>query len=522
MILKRNQLFQFERRIQDIPLPIIVWCCVTASVLFAIRVMGAQNGWITDDSVLYLEVARLFSIGQWKAGLRLYNWPLYPALIQTVNTITGLGLQTSAQCLAVFLFALTTYYFCSLIVLCGGDRQAVVFGTLILLGSPYIVGDVLPMLIRDHGFWAFFLAGLNYFIRFCQTGQLYMSLLWQSSMILAALFRVEGFVFVALLPLSLLVNHRLEPRRLFARLLSCYFLSISILILSLIAVALQIVNVESLGRLKDLINPDIYLHLLEKLETRADVMAKQVLGEFLDDYAITSLLTALFLILIAKTLASTGWATIALWLIEHRKNYTSIHPVTKVILFWAIGIASINAVFILLKEFVLSGRYIISISLILMVIASIGVQHSFLKLKNQLHRDRLETFILSGAALLLMFNLIHNLMPMKPGYNYEQEAVEWVKQQTAESDKVFYVSPRARFYAGAAFSGRDYDYAEQVEKAIQTKTIYEYDYLVINLNRDQNEQQLLEQLPEYQMVKVFEGVKGRKKIFIFIRKDRSL
>jgi len=511
-----------KHRLENVSLSTLIWFCVIAAALLAVTVIDAQNGWITDDSVLYLEVARLFSIGQWEAGFRLYNWPLYPALIQTVHKITGLGLQASAQCLQVLFFAVTSYYFCTLVVLAGGDRLAVASGTLILLSAPYIVGDVLPMLIRDQGFWAFFLAGLTYFIRFFQAGKFHLSLLWQSSMIFAALFRIEGIAFLALIPLSLLMNSALRIRSRCAQLLCSYSMTLALLLLSVVAVGMQIVSVESMGRLKDLLDPKVYLELFEKFDVRAEVMASQVLGGFLDDYALVSLLITLLLILVVKTLAATGCATLALVFLEFRKNFVDITPAVKSVLLWTVGIALLNAIFVLLKDFVLSGRYVITISFILMAIAAIGMENSIAGLKNTSNRARLENIVLCGVVLLLIFNLIHNLMPMRPGYNYEQEAVAWVKKQTSQKDKVFYVSPRARFYAGANFSGRGSDHWQQVNDAIQAKAIHQYDYLVINIKDKEQEQELLMQLPEYQIAKVFEGVKGRKKMVILTRKSKQV
>lgn len=520
MILNRINNLKLKHWLEDISLSTLIWFCVIAAALMAVRVISAQNGWITDDSVLYLEVARLFSVGQWEAGFQLYNWPLYPALIQAVHKLTGLGLQASAQCLVVLFFAVTSYYFCNLIVLAGGGRVAVASGTLILLSAPYIVGDVLPMLIRDQGFWALFLAGLTYFIRFYQTGRFHQALLWQFSMILAALFRIEGIAFLVLLPLSNLTNPALGLRHRCVRLLSSYSLTLTLAILSLIAIGMQFVNVESIGRLKDLVQPDIYLQMFEKFLDRAEAMGSQVLGEFLDDYAFVGLLITLFLILIGKTLAATGWATLALVFLGFRNKFAAITPEFKTIFLWTMGIALLNALFVLFKDFVLSGRYVISISFILMVIATIVIGRSVAEVEPKSKRGRLETVVLSGAGLLLIFNLIHNLMPMQPGYNYEQEAVAWVKKLTTEKDKVFYVSPRARFYAGAEFAGRDYDYSQQVTNAIETKAIHRYDYLVINFKHKQQEQELLMQLPEYQVVKVFEGVNGRKRMVILTRRNR--
>ncbi|MGZ9002091.1 MAG: hypothetical protein ACXW1T_13365, partial [Methylophilus sp.] len=80
-------------------------------IVIACQVIYIQHGWINDDSVLYFEMARLFSLGEWKQGIALFNWPLYPALISIVHQLTHLSIQTSAQILDVIFFAITTYSF---------------------------------------------------------------------------------------------------------------------------------------------------------------------------------------------------------------------------------------------------------------------------------------------------------------------------------------------------------------------------------------------------------------------------
>lgn len=519
MILNQIKPLHLLPRLENVSPQTLRLFCAGIAVLIAMRVIQAQNGWITDDSVLYLEVARLFSIGQWEAGFKLYNWPLYPALIQGVHEITGLGLQASAQSLVLLFFGLTSYYFSTLIILCGGGRLAVAYGTLILVSSTYIVGDILPMLIRDQGFWAFFLAALTYFIRFYQTGKLMASILWQLSIAIAALFRIEGITFLALLPFSLLMDRTIGIKTRLARLLSAHFLTISILMLSLIAMVTQMINLDSIGRLEVLIAPQTYAAFFETFSNSAGAMATHVLGPFLEDYAAASLLLSLFFIVIAKIFGASGLVTIALVFQGFRERFLGISPAGKSILGWAAAIALLNMLFILTKEFILSGRYVIPLSFILMTIAAIVMANLFPLKREHLSKDRIKTRILIGLILFLTLNLIHNLLPVRPGHNYEQEAVAWIKKQTPDNSKVFYVSPRARYFAGKEFSGRGYDYWEQVTGAIQDGTIYKYDYLVINISRKhpEHEHELLLRLPEYKLVKVFQGVKGRKKMIILTR-----
>src|SRR3990167_6861059 len=132
------------------------WLFVISAALLAWRIAYIQQGWVNDDSVLYFEVARLFSIGEWKQGFALYNWPLYPAIISLLHKTTGGDFQFIAQILNVLFFTLATYSFTQIIRLAGGNKLTMFCGVLLLFSTPYIVGNVLGMLLRDEGFWAFF------------------------------------------------------------------------------------------------------------------------------------------------------------------------------------------------------------------------------------------------------------------------------------------------------------------------------------------------------------------------------
>lgn len=227
------------------------WLFTFLSILVAWRVIYIQQGWINDDSVLYFEVARLFSIGEWKQGLALYNWPLYPVIIAVIHQATHIGIQRIAQVIDVLFFAITTYSYISLIRLAGGNKTTIFCGVALLFSTPYIVGDVLPMLLRDQGFWAFFLLCLTYFIKFYREPRFQTALLWQVAAIFAVLFRIEAITFLVLLPLVLFTERK--PHRIktwiYANTLSLLaFLSITLIIL-----LHPTAHLTDFGRLNDLV-----------------------------------------------------------------------------------------------------------------------------------------------------------------------------------------------------------------------------------------------------------------------------
>jgi hypothetical protein len=173
----------------------LFWWIVLASMVLAGWMQYIQHGWINPDSVLYFESARLFALGNWQEAVKVFNWPLYSILIAATHKLTTLDIHTSAQLLNVIFFGMATVSFLKIIQLAGGSVRVMLAGTLLLFGGQYLVGDVLEMLMRDEGFWAFYLSSLMFFIRYLQLNKISDALLWQVCIIIATLFRIEAICY---------------------------------------------------------------------------------------------------------------------------------------------------------------------------------------------------------------------------------------------------------------------------------------------------------------------------------------
>ncbi len=133
------------------------------SAFISWQIIYIQHGWVNNDFVIYHEAARLFTLHKWKQGFAVFGWPFYSLLVATVKQMSGLDIFNSAKLLAIVFFAITTYSFLTLIHISSSNKTAIACGALVLFGSSYIVGDVLPMMLRDPGFWAFFTLSLVFY-----------------------------------------------------------------------------------------------------------------------------------------------------------------------------------------------------------------------------------------------------------------------------------------------------------------------------------------------------------------------
>lgn len=500
------------------------------SIAIACQVIYIQHGWINDDSVLYFEMARLFSLGEWKHGITLFNWPFYPALISIVHRLTHLSIQTSAQILDVIFFAITTYSFISLIKLAGGNKTTIACGAFLLLSSPYIVGSVLPMLLRDQGFWAMFLASLVYFIQFYRHQKLSDALLWQVCAILAVLFRIEAITFLACLPFVLFQQHEFSAKQKITHFFKINFISIFALFVIIGTLTIvPSVHLSDFGRLQEAVTifPRMLTNIAQVFKAKANIMGEQVLGHYFADYGMMGVIVTLAGIVIFKIIELISWPVLGIFALSHanRHNCAPTSPMlqdTRIILGWASALVLLNTCMIIASVFVLSGRYIIALGFILLIFAAFHLASLIEIIRTKSVGKRWQKILFFILLALLSFSAVKNLLPKQAGYTYEQDAVAYIKQQQVPDSKVFYITPRSRYFAGVPYAGRDSDRWDYTLKAIADGSIYQYDYLVINLNIDDKfparQKLLAEKLPQYTVAKEFYGYRNKKKIMLFKKK----
>jgi hypothetical protein len=501
-------------------------------LIISCQVIYIQHGWINDDSVLYFEMARLFSVGEWKHGIELFDWPFYPALISIASKLSHLSIQSSAQLLDVIFFSVTTYSFINLIRLAGGNKASIISGTFLLLSSSYIVGDVLPMLLRDQGFWAMYLTSLVYFIRFYRAQKLSDALLWQVCAILAVLFRIEAITFLVCLPLILFKAYDLSLKQKIT-----HYLKLNLIPICLLGLILSIlffsptVHLSDFGRLEEVasIFPRMMTEITAKFSAKATIMGNQVLGDYFSDYGMLGVIVSLASILLIKILGLISWPVIGVFALSCsnsnagqstnilQKDKKDIH----LILYWILTLTLLNATVIIASVFVLSSRYIIASGFIVLIFAAFHLSSLFEEIAKASNKIFLKKIILLLLLAFITYSGVKNLLPKQAGYTFEQDAIAYIKKQSVSNSKVFYVTPRSRYFAGAPYAGRGYDYWDYTKEAIEDRSIYQYSYLVINLDIDdefpERKKILDEKLSQYSVVKEFYGYRNKKKIMIYLK-----
>ena len=507
----------FLARIEKLQSKHLYFILIAFSAILAARIQYIQHGWINPDTVLYFESARLIALGDFKEAVKVFNWPLYSLCMAGVHKLTNLSIHHSAQVLSIVFFAITTTSFVKIIELGGGNKKTMLAGALILFSSLYIVGDVLEMLMRDQGFWACFLSSLVFFIRFKNNNQYRDAFLWQIFAIVATLFRIEAIMYLLFLPVLLLLETKGLWHQKIAHFIKCNFLNIIAGLGIILALSLSNhLSMKHFGRLQEVFSSKLFEELTHHLLTKGQIMSEQVLGKYLEEFAVIGLLLTFIYVMIVKAITTTGIINCMLAAYSTTQKKLIKPQVTSVLKATAI-IATITTGLIITKVFVLSSRYVVALAFVLMIPAAFQLG----KLLTQYSQNKIQNKQLVMAIhLILIFMLgsvIKNVWPKAEGYNYMQDAVAWVKANNPNHDPVFYNETRMRYYAGEKYMRIEGSNFEFLKKEIQNESIQNFQWILIKSSNSHPDHQLIEKhLPNYKLAKLI--LYNNQKKFVYIYK----
>ena len=121
--------------------------------------------------------------------------------------------------------------------------------------------------------------------------------------------------------------------------------------------------------------PVFYDELTGRLFSRAKIMSDLVLGKYLEEFAVQSLLLTFVYVIVSKIISATGFINIILAGLTTKNRLSLLEPKAYSALRFAIIISLIDMALIITKVFVLSGRYVVGLTLLLLVLAAF---HPFL------------------------------------------------------------------------------------------------------------------------------------------------
>lgn len=492
----------------------LTWISAAVAGLIAFWMTSQSGGVLNNDGVLYIEAARKFADQEWQKGFALYNWPFYSLLIAALHVISGLSLQDSAHILTVAFFALTSAGLTLLVKELGGERRVMIAAAVLLFCSPYITRSLLPMVIRDHGFLSLHVWSLVFFLRFYQHSDFKNALGWSAAAMLATLFRIEGIIYLVLLPAVLLVDQSRPWMSRCIRMLKCHSLPLCVVwILTVLLLSSESMSLEHIGRLGDpiVIAQSVFGQLSQGLSSKAEAFGESILGPFLKNFSLAGLLATLFLAATVKIAGSAGILQLLLAALPSRvPGYQAPRHIH--ILGWLAFIGAGNAILILISVFVLSTRYLLPLAILILIFSAFGLFHTLKSVRKK--------WMVYVVFLAIFLQFTANIWPFSTSHRYEVDAAHWIQSNIPEGKTVFFDEGRMAYYVYGDSSNREEISWEEVRAIFTPEFLAKYDYVVIHVSAKNNNQQAFLNERLGSPVMIF-GESKRKQIQIFALPDKT-
>ncbi len=457
---------------------------------------------VGNDGILYLRGAEIYHAQGLRATMALYPWPFYSIVISGVHSLLGVSYITAAKVLNVFFQAWTVYFFLRL-VFHFNKAASVGFWALlcILCYGPF--NALRHYLLRDFGYWAFYLSALWTALHFLKTQKQFY--LWAAglSMGLALLFRIEG-VLIALaiiLPFLLMPGFSMRQRWVNTLILAWPFFLGAIIFFCLGSPALA-----GGGRLQDISH--FALHGFSDLmaqQKQAIALLEQAWGPHYVFAKITpmyySMLIAYF---ISVLISATGviYSLIAGYGLFKRRLLMSR---AEKYLFSSLMVSQLLVFFIFLAQrLFLELRYVMSFSFILLIWVPVALealyQRSFMRPKT-IYRQGYLMLIAAVFILSLLQGFVHFKGASK-GYIYQ--GISFLKSRVQEQDRILVNNAMVLYYVKGSIPSWDEDLLTR--STHQDCQFSAYRYVVI-LSRHHG---LLSQCQNLSLVKTYQNKEGNR------------
>jgi hypothetical protein len=300
------------------------------------------------------------------------------------------------------------------------------------------------------------------------------------------LFRVEGLIYLVVLPMLIFLQRQLPNRlMLFAK-------ANTLLILAglglLLAVLLHpTLDIHKMGRLGDplILVRNTYLQLAHGLVDKAHTYGATVLGKFISSYGMDGLLLTLIYILIVKAATASGWMQMVLAIYARKFLKPNQLPAFQKVFAWLIAVGLTHAAFMLLSAFLLPKRYLMPLGFVIIVYAAFGLAELHRSWQQKPWRPFRKNWKFPLAAAVLTTQLGMMLWLWSPHKSYELDAANWVAAHATAGSRIYADSARLRYYANADQSFRhDLVSVEEIQQLFTAGQMSQYDYILVHASGD--------------------------------------
>lgn len=473
------------------------------SISFALSIiMLLQDNVINNDGVTYLITAEHIKNGDWRQALQVYYWPFYSWLIALFSSATTLSLEHSAYTLNTLFLCVTVTAFILLAKKIRNNNIFIIFSAIIILIYPSL-NDYRSYVIRDHGYLAFYLLSIYFFIDYTKNKAWPSLQLWAICMLVASLFRLEGIIFLLLLPLVLFLDRSVSIKKRIAEFTNAnivlFIIITALFILIVFTGAGESILEKALKYPLDILREFFHRHYAEITE-KAINLERYVLNKYSAKYSVYIIYSSLIFILIIKVIKTlTPINTVLAILAIYKLNWKKRNIVTYTIV-WIIVINIILILFFIMKRHYLTGRFPLGMSIVVMLVIPFFLERVYNYIKD--HGLKLYGKIAMVIAIIVLTYstldgiVITGTVSTPDGIviagtkkGYIKTAGKWYAKNIGHNQNYFSNSSIFSYYAGQITETKSHtEYnTENLVSIFQNKKWKKLDYLVIKIPRKDKE-----------------------------------
>jgi hypothetical protein len=181
-----------------------VWAIFSIGVIVSVVLSIwsiAIDSVINNDGIEYVRAAELLSSGDWQAAFTVYKWPFYPWLMMWVGDTVGVSYETAGHVLNTLFFTLVVVFFVATVRAFGGRSRSITWIAMLVALAHPAFNEYRAFLIRDPGYLAAYLLAVCCLAKYRWQPCVRYRLAVIACLVAAALFRVEGLVFLFSTPI---------------------------------------------------------------------------------------------------------------------------------------------------------------------------------------------------------------------------------------------------------------------------------------------------------------------------------
>jgi len=419
---------------------------VASLILITARVLIAPM--MNPDGTVYLQAAYAFNTEGFHAALQVYSWPLYSILIALIHKTTTLSYLHATYVLNALAQAMIAVAFVAIIKELGGNKRTLWFGLFTILGFHFL-NAYRTEIIRDFAYWGFSLTSLWCLLRFSKTHAIKYALGWNASIIIATLFRIEGFAFLLFAPLVLLVNQDLSAKQ---RLLD-FIKANAINIMGLIALMIVVLGfaqqnlADQLGRAGEITNQlqSGLVTVIANFVTKRQALAQYVLPDAATHTSLM-LISGLIVLYLKWLFITLGMFFVGLTIYAIKQKLLPTDSFSRKIIHLFIVINVCVTVLFLAQDFFLVNRYVAYLAMVLMVWVPFALERIYLNWQARCTSFTGKHWFYPTLILLMSVSML-SVMGNGRSQNYIVRAGAWYQQHLVRNARVFTNNNRALFYA---------------------------------------------------------------------------